>query len=124
MFAPIVTFTSDFGTEDWFVAVVHGVIHELCPEARVVDLNHSIPPGDVTRAAFILEAATGDFAADTVHLAVVDPGGGTARRAIGVRARGQSFVGPDNGVLEWALRAPDAVTHALADDRWFRRPVS
>jgi len=124
MDAPIVTFTSDFGTEDWFVGVVHGVVHEVCPAARVVDLNHAIPPGDIARAAFILEAAAADFEPGTVHLVVVDPGVGTARRAIACRARGQLFVGPDNGVLDWALRALDAVTHALEDERWFRHPVS
>lgn len=121
---PLVTFTSDFGHDDWFVGVVHGVLHELAPEARVIDVNHSIPPGHVGRAAFVLEAAAPDFPAGTVHLAVVDPGVGTARRAIAVEARGQRFVGPDNGLLEWALSAPGALVHALVEDRFFRRPVS
>jgi len=121
---PLVTFTSDFGTEDWFVGVVHGVLATLAPEAIVVDLNHAIPPGDVTRGAFILEAAAGDFPPGTVHLAVVDPGVGTARRALAVASRGQYFVGPDNGLLEWALVAPGAEAHELTEERWFRRPVS
>ncbi len=121
---PIVTFTSDFGHQDWFVGVVHGTIHERAPEAHVVDLNHTIPAGDVVRAAFVLEAAAPDFPPGTVHLAVVDPGVGTARRALAVRARGQQFVGPDNGLLEWALSAPDAVVHALTEERWFRQPLS
>ena len=121
---PIVTFVSDFGVEDWFVGVVHGVIHELCPAARVVDLNHCGLPGDVARAAFVLEAAAPDFQPGTVHLAVVDPGVGTARRALAVAAHGQHFVGPDNGLLEWAFTDPGARVHALADDRWFRKPVS
>lgn len=124
MSRPIVTFLSDFGLQDWFVAVVHGVIHPIAPEAHVVDLTHAIAPGDVTRAAFVLEAAAPDFPAGTVHLVVVDPGVGTARRALAVSARGQFFVGPDNGLLEWALAAPGAVAHALTDERWFRHPVS
>ena len=121
---PIVTFTSDFGLADWFVGVVHGVIHGLCPAARVVDLTHDIPAGHVQRGAFVLEAAARDFPPDTVHLAVVDPGVGTARNALAVRARGQWFVGPDNGLLEWALSDPAAVPHAVTNARYFRTPVS
>jgi len=121
---PLVTFTSDFGHEDWFVGVVHGVVHEICPPARIVDLTHAIPPGDVGRASFVLEAACPDFPPGTVHLAVVDPGVGTARHALAVRARGQLFVGPDNGILEWALSDPDAEVRALTEDHWFRHPVS
>ena len=124
MSAPLITFLSDFGREEWFVGVVHGVIHQLCPEARVVDLGHDIPLGNVGRAAFVLEAAAPDFAPGTIHLAVVDPGVGTDRRALAVRARGQHFVGPDNGLLEWALGDPDARIHAIADAEHLRRPVS
>jgi S-adenosylmethionine hydrolase len=120
----IVTFLSDFGTQDWFVGVVHGVVNEIAPDAHVVDLNHLVPPGNIARGAFILEAAAPDFPAGTVHLAVVDPGVGTARRAIAVEARGQWFVGPDNGLLEWALAANGARVHALVETRWFRHPLS
>ena len=122
--APIVTFLSDFGLQDWFVGVVHGVINEIAPEAHVVDLNHLIPPGNVVRGAFILEAASPDFPHGTVHLAVVDPGVGTTRRALAVEAHGQYFVGPDNGLLEWALAADNARVHALTQTRWFRHPLS
>lgn len=124
MARPIITFTSDFGIQDWFVGVVHGVLHQLCPAARVVDLAHDIPPGHVARAAFVLEAASPDFPDGTIHLAVVDPGVGTARRALAVKARGHFFVGPDNGALEWALRDPAAAAHALTEERFFRHPVS
>ena len=122
--APIVTFLSDFGSQDWFVGVVHGVIHEIAPDAHVVDINHLIPPGNVVRGAFILEAAAPDFPHGTVHLAVVDPGVGTARRALAVEAHGQWFIGPDNGLLEWALAAKGAHVHALVETRWFRHPLS
>ena len=121
---PLITFTSDFGLTDWFVGVVHGVIHDICPEAHVADLSHAIAPGDVASAAFLVEAAAPDFPAHTVHLVVVDPGVGTARLALAVSARGQLFVGPDNGVLEWALSDPAVRVHALSDERYFRRPVS
>jgi S-adenosylmethionine hydrolase len=121
---PLVSFVSDFGHQDWFVGVVHGVVLEISPRARIVDLTHEIPPGQVERAAFVLEAACPDLPAGTVNLAVVDPGVGTARRALAVRARGQLFVGPDNGILEWALSDPGAEVHALTAERWFRHPVS
>jgi len=124
MARPIITFTSDFGRKDWFVGVVHGVLYRVCPEAHIVDLTHEVPPGHIARAAFLLEAAAPDFPPGTVHLAVVDPGVGTARRPLAVAARGQTFVGPDNGILEWALRAPDARAWTLTGARWFRHPVS
>jgi len=124
MASPIITFTSDFGHEDWFVGVVHGVLYDLCPSARVVDLSHAVDPGDIERAAFILEAASPDFPVGTVHLAVVDPGVGTTRRALAVHSRGQLFVGPDNGVLECSLADPDAEIRSLTEPRFFRLPVS
>jgi hypothetical protein len=120
----IVTFLSDFGDTDWFVGVVHGVLYSLAPDTHVVDLAHSVPPGNIARAAFVLEAAAADFPAGTVHLAVVDPGVGTDRRALAVAAHEQWFVGPDNGLLEWALGAPGAEAHALTEARFFRAPVS
>ena len=121
---PLITFLSDFGHEDWFVGVVHGVLHEGCPAARIVDLTHDILPGRIARAAFVLEAAAPDFPPGTVHLAVVDPGVGTSRRALAVRGRGQWFVGPDNGVLEWGLSDPAAEARELTATAWFRQPVS
>jgi hypothetical protein len=124
MTQPIVTFLSDFGLEDWFVGVVHGVLHDLCPGVRIVDLSHAVAPGDIERAGFVLEVAGPDFPPGTVHLAVVDPGVGTRRTALAVRSRGQIFVGPDNGLLEWALADPGAVAYALEDERYFRHPVS
>ena len=120
----LVSFVSDFGHDDWFVGVVHGVLIEICPHARIVDLTHEIPPGQVERAAFVLEAACPDLPPGTVNLAVVDPGVGTGRRALAVRGRGQLFVGPDNGILVWALSDPEAEVRALAEERWFRHPVS
>ena len=122
--APLVSFVSDFGYSDWFVGVVHGVVLEICPRARIVDLTHEVPPGQVDRASFVIEAACPDLPAGAVNLAVVDPGVGTTRRALAVRARGQFFVGPDNGILEWALSDPNAEVRNLTEERWFRQPVS
>lgn len=121
---PIITFLTDFGHDDWFVGVVHGVLHTLAPDAHVVDLAHSIPPANIGRGAFMLEAAAPDFPQGTVHLAVVDPGVGTERRALAVEAHGQYFVGPDNGLLEWAFCSPQAKVHELTNPKFFRPQVS
>ncbi len=124
MAAPIVTLLTDFGTRDWFVGVVHGVILARAPRAHVVDLGHDIPPGDVPLAAFVLEVAAPDFPPGTVHVAVVDPGVGGARRALCVAARDQLFVGPDNGILEHALADAGARVHDVREERFFRQPLS
>lgn len=121
---PLITFTSDFGLQDWFVGVVHGTIHTICPDALITDLAHQVSPGNIRRAAFIIEAAAPDFPEGTLHLAVVDPGVGTERRALAVRAHGQLFIGPDNGLLEHAFADPHAEVRHLTETKLFRHPVS
>jgi S-adenosylmethionine hydrolase len=98
----IITLTTDFGTTDWFVGTLKGVILRLCPTATLVDLTHAIPPGDIRAAAFALLQAYDYFPTGTIHLAVVDPGVGSQRPAIALRTRRFTFLGPDNGVLSLA----------------------
>ncbi len=100
----IVTLTSDFGTRDPWVAAVKGVLLSGCPQARVVDLSHEIAPHDVLEGALFLAQAAPWFPAGTIHVAVVDPGVGTARRPLAARAGGQLFVLPDNGLIALLLR--------------------
>jgi S-adenosyl-L-methionine hydrolase (adenosine-forming) len=90
---------------DHYAASLHGVILSRNARIRIVDISHDVPPHDVEHAAFVLLCCFRDFPPGTVHLAVVDPGVGSARRAIAARADGRLFVGPDNGVLSWALEA-------------------
>jgi hypothetical protein len=99
----IVTFLTDFGTRDPFVGVMKGVVLGRFAAARLVDLSHAVPAQDVAFGAFWLERSMHWFAPGTVHVAVVDPGVGSARRAIAARADGQLLVGPDNGLLAAAL---------------------
>ena len=99
----LITLTTDFGVRDPFVGIMKGVLLSICPSARLVDLTHEIPPQDVLAGGLALEAAAPFFPAGTVHLAVVDPGVGTARRAIAVRVGGSYLVGPDNGLFTFAL---------------------
>jgi len=101
----IVTLLTDFGTDDEYVGVMKGVILSLHPEAAIVDITHSISPQDVVQAAFSLEAAYLYFPAGTVHLVVVDPGVGTERSIIALKARDQFFVAPDNGVLSRIIKS-------------------
>jgi len=97
----IITFVSDFGSRDWFVAAVKGEILKIAPASQIVDITHDISPYDVRGAAFILSAVFNNFPAGTVHLAVVDPGVGGERKPLIVWSRGHYFVGPDNGLFSY-----------------------
>jgi S-adenosylmethionine hydrolase len=103
MAAPIITLTTDFGVRDAFVGVMKGVILGICREARLVDLTHDIAPQDVLEGALALEGAWRFFPVGTIHVAVIDPGVGSARRALALAANGHYFVGPDNGLFTFAL---------------------
>lgn len=106
---PLVTLTTDFGCQDWFVGTMKGVILGLQPRAQIVDITHQIPAGDIFAGAFALAAASPYFPEGTVHIAVVDPGVGGARAAIAAQTRRGYFVGPDNGVLSLALAREQVV---------------
>jgi hypothetical protein len=103
---PIITFLSDYGYDDEFVGVCHGVIARRCPAARIIDISHGIARHDVRAGALALRAAL-PYTPAGVHLAVVDPGVGGERRAIALRTREESrfLVGPDNGLLLAAAAA-------------------
>ncbi len=101
----IITLLTDFGTKDTFVGSMKGVILGICPEARLVDLTHEVPPQAITTGAFLLKSAIDYFPKGTVHLVVVDPGVGSARKPIAVKSKGHFFVGPDNGLFPAALKA-------------------
>ena len=108
-----ITFTSDYGLEDHFVGVCHGVMARIAPGARVLDVTHAVAAQDVRQGAFLLEQAV-PFLPRAVHLAVVDPGVGTGRGMVAVEAGGQVLVGPDNGLLLWAAAALGGVDRAVA----------
>jgi len=121
---PIVTFTTDFGLQDHYVGAMKGVILGICPQAQIVDISHEVKPYQIAEGAFLLAQAFSCFPAGTVHVAVVDPGVGTARRPILVESARQYFVAPDNGVLAWIYAAQPHKVRALTSARYFRRPVS
>lgn len=111
---PIITITTDFGNKDGFVGTMRGVIWSICPDAQIADITHEIPPQDILSGAIALARAVPFFPADTVHIAVVDPGVGTRRRPIACRISNQYFVGPDNGLftpmMDTAANAGDEPT--------------
>ena len=120
----VITLLSDFGLEDAYVGVVKGILVGINPRARLVDLTHAVPAHDVRRASLLLEGAWQFFPPGSVHLAVVDPGVGSARRPIAVAAGGHYFVGPDNGLLGFCFDLPGARGVVLTARRFHRHPVS
>ena len=102
---PIITLTTDFGHYDGYVGTMKGVIHTLVPDAKVVDISHEIGPQHIHEAAFIIYRAYRYFPASAVHVAVVDPGVGSERRPLALSTRHGVFVGPDNGIFTYVLRA-------------------
>ena len=124
--AALITVLSDYGLGDDFVGVCHGVIAELCPQARVIDLTHGIARQDVRRGALVLEQALG-YVPVGIHLAVVDPDVGAERRAVALRvADGRMLVGPDNGLLMPAADRCGGVIEAvdIARSSFRLQPVS
>ncbi|HKX30777.1 MAG TPA: SAM-dependent chlorinase/fluorinase [Blastocatellia bacterium] len=121
----MITLLTDFGTRDYFVPAVKGVILGIHPQARIIDLTHEIAPQDIAAAAYTLGACYHHFPAGTVHLAVVDPGVGSARRGIAVEAGAQLLVGPDNGIFSYVyLRESRVRVFHLTRAEYFRQPVS
>jgi S-adenosylmethionine hydrolase len=106
-------FLTDFGLTDTYVGVVKAVILGIAPDARIVDLTHDVPPQDIRAGAFSLMTAAPYLPDDSVVLAVVDPGVGTARRPIAMQIGGRTFVGPDNGLFSWVTGEEALTPHPL-----------
>ncbi len=118
----MITLLTDFGTTDYFVPAVKGVIHTLQPGAQLIDLTHDVPAQDIQHAAFTLGACYRNFPPGTIHLAVVDPGVGSARRPIVVQAGQHFFVGPDNGLFSFVYAREAHVRVYPASRREFHCP--
>lgn len=116
MAARLITLTTDFGTRDAYVAAMKGTMLDICPDAHFVDITHEISPQDVMEAAFVLREAVPYFPADTVHLVVVDPGVGTARRPVALHHGTHWYVGADNGLFPLVLDS-DTPDRAVMLDR-------
>ena len=121
----MITLLTDFGTKDPYVASMKGVISSICPHAAVVDITHEVPKFDVRTGSLILAQASPWFPDGTVHVGVVDPGVGTARRPILVESKRFLFVGPDNGLLMLAaMRDGLRTVYAIENRRLMLKRIS
>jgi S-adenosylmethionine hydrolase len=122
----IVTFLSDYGLEDEFVGVCHGVMLKIAPHLKILDIHHNILRQDIRHGAIVLQQSM-PYLPESVHLAVVDPGVGSGRRALAVESSwGEVFVGPDNGLLLPAVLSSGGVQRAfsITDERFMLTPIS
>jgi S-adenosylmethionine hydrolase len=120
---PIVTFTTDFGSRDGYAGAMKGVVLSIAPEARLVDITHGVPAQDVTSGAVALAQAAPLFPPGSIHIAVVDPGVGSQQADVVVESGGSFYVGPDNGILSLAARAPRRIFR-IESAAFRREPVS
>ncbi|SMC22455.1 hypothetical protein SAMN02746041_01469 [Desulfacinum hydrothermale DSM 13146] len=122
---PIITLLTDFGLQDGYVASMKGVLLTIAPRTRIVDITHLIPPQDIRWGSYVLNSSYTHFPPGTVHVAVVDPGVGTDRRAIAIRTEHHLFVGPDNGLFSFVLdREESAEARLLKNASLFRPTIS
>jgi len=117
---PIITLTTDFGTGSPYVGAMKGVILSINPAATIIDISHAVPAQDITRGALVLEDTTPWFPDGTIHVAVVDPGVGTARAILYARIGAQQYIAPDNGLLSrlMARWQPSMVLRLTATEHW------
>ncbi len=122
---PLITLTTDFGTSDHLVAAMKGVILGINPSARIIDIQHHVAPYDLLDGALTIGSVYPYFPARTIHIVIVDPGVGTARRPLLVSADNQYFIAPDNGVLSMVYdRDPGVVVRHVTASHNFLEPVS
>jgi len=122
--SPILTLTTDFGLSDHYVGAMKGVILGICPRTKIVDITHLVSPYEITEGAYLIAQTWRTFPKKTVHVVVVDPGVGTARRPILMEAGGQYFIAPDNGVLSMIYLREAAKVRLISNEKYFRHPVS
>jgi S-adenosylmethionine hydrolase len=122
---PIISLLTDFGSLDPFVGEMKAVIVTICPGARIIDLTHQVPKFNIRLGSFLLAAATQYFPAGSIHVAVVDPGVGSSRRAMVIQTKAALYVGPDNGLLVPAAQR-DGILHVyeLTNRSFMRDEVS
>jgi S-adenosylmethionine hydrolase len=121
----IITLTTDFGVGSPYVAAMKGVILSINPQATIVDLTHAIPPQDVRHGAWVLGEVVERFPADSIHVAVVDPGVGSERQILYAQIGSRHFVAPDNGLLSrLALRSPPLRIVALQEPQYWLPQIS
>lgn len=115
----VITLTTDFGLEDYYVGAMKGVMLNIAPDARFVDISHEIPPQDIMAGAWVLQNTVDLYPENTVHLTVVDPGVGTERKPVALKIGDHFFVGPDNGLFSLLTKDNDfEAVHLTNSDFW------
>lgn len=121
----VIALLTDFGTSDYFVGAMKGVILSIDETARIVDITHDVRPQDIRAAGFILRSCYREFPGKTIFVTVVDPGVGSDRRPVLAVAAGYYFIAPDNGLLEFLYGSgEDCRVYEIADEKFYRHPVS
>ncbi|WP_428303754.1 SAM hydrolase/SAM-dependent halogenase family protein [Lacipirellula sp.] len=122
---PLITLTTDFGEGSPYIAAMKGVVLALNPTVQIVDVTHAIAPQDIRGGAIILDEITPLYPSGTLHIAVVDPGVGSARALVYAEIGEQRYIGPDNGLFSrLASRLGASKIRAITEERWFRQPVA
>jgi S-adenosylmethionine hydrolase len=121
---PIITLTTDFGTQDHYVGAMKAVMLSIAPEARFVDISHEIPPQDIMAGAWVLKNSASLYPSGTVHLVVVDPGVGTDRKPVALKMGDQLYVGPDNGIFSLIAEENEYEAVELTNSSFWREQAS
>ncbi|PYP84026.1 MAG: hypothetical protein DMG65_23250 [Candidatus Angelobacter sp. Gp1-AA117] len=121
----IITLTTDFGLTEHYVGVMKGVIYSIHPDAQIVDITNAVQSFDILDGAIAISQSYSYFPVDTIHVVVVDPGVGSARRPILARVGQHFFIAPDNGVLSLVYEAEERISvRHITSEHYFRQPVS
>ncbi len=120
----IITLTTDFGSQDYYVSAMKAVILGISPHVRLVDISHDLPPQDIMAGAWILKNTAFLYPSGTIHLAVIDPGVGSSRRPVLVKVKDQFFVGPNNGLFSLVVESEEHRVFELTNRKYWRDTVS
>lgn len=120
----VITLTTDFGLQDYYVSAMKAVMLGIAPDARLVDISHEVPSQDIMAGSWILKNSAMLFPPNTVHLVVIDPGVGTERNPIAVQIEDQYFVGPDNGIFSLLTEERDYQAVRLSNKNYWRENPS
>ncbi|MDX1618991.1 MAG: SAM-dependent chlorinase/fluorinase, partial [Balneolaceae bacterium] len=120
----IITLTTDFGLQDYYVSAMKAVILKIAPDVRLIDISHEIPDQDIMAGSWVVQNSTPLFPEGSVHMVVVDPGVGTERKPIALRVDGQFYVGPDNGIFSLLTEDKSFEGVCLTNEEYWNRPTS
>lgn len=120
----IITLTTDFGLQDYYVSAMKAVILGISPDVRMIDISHDIPPQDIMAGSWVVKNSTPLFPDGTIHLVVIDPGVGTEREPVALKVGNQYYVGPDNGIFSLLIEDRDFEAVRLNNEKYWREGPS